>query len=214
MIRLLITYLISFVITTTLYSQEKRALDNLTLSMNFKLPKTILNHSFKNMLFGVGNIDAQIQYEFFDRIELGIGYKYGYYDVNSLAFTTKVDGQMENHNPFFKIGYINRLNDNTFMNFSLKGGYNYSVTKINTCNDNYLQNSFRIEPEFSIYMFSNENLAFGLIFAYNFWFTEFTPENFCMTSFPGINSSNNKGIYQVFCAGFGFYTHFPQKQQY
>ena len=182
--------------------------------MNFKLPKTILNHSFKNMILGVGNIDAQFQYEFFQKIELGLGYKYGYYDVNSLAFQTKVDGKMENHNPFLKIGYNNRIKDNIFMNFSLKGGYNFSCTNINTCNENYLQKSFRIEPEFSVWMYSNENLAFGLLFSYNFWFAEFTPNNFCMSNFPGMNASNSEGVYQVFCAGFGFYTHFPQKQQY
>ena len=189
-------------------------LDQLTFSMNFKLPKTILNPSFKNMIFGVANIDAQLQYEFFDKLEIGVGYKYGYYDVNSLAFQTKVDGQMENHNPFLKIGINNELNERIFMNLSIKGGYNYGFTKINTCNENYLQNSFRLEPEFSIWMYSTENLAFGLLVSYNFWFSEFTPANFCMTNFPGMNPSNSKGIYQVFCAGFGFYTHFPQKQQY
>ena len=64
--------------TIPFYSQEKKVLDHLTFSMNFKLPKTILNHSFKNMIFGVANIDAQLQYEFLEKFELGIGYKYGY----------------------------------------------------------------------------------------------------------------------------------------
>ena len=209
-----ITYLFLFFVSIPVFSQEKKVLDQLTFSMNFKLPKTILNPSFKNMIFGVANIDAQLQYEFFDKLEIGIGYKYGYYDVNSLAFQTKVDGQMENHNPFLKIGINNVLNERIFMNLSIKGGYNYGFTKINTCNENYLQNSFRLEPEFSIWMYSTENLAFGLLVSYNFWFSEFTPANFCMTNFPGMNPSNSKGIYQVFCAGFGFYTHFPQKQQY
>jgi hypothetical protein len=196
------------------YSQNNKVIEHLTFSMNFKLPKTILNHSFKNMIFGVANIDAQLQYEFLEKFELGIGYKYGYYDVNSLAFQTKVNGQMENHNPFVKIGVKNSINENIFMNLCLKGGYNYGFTKINTCNENYLQNSFRLEPEFSIWMYSNENLAFGLLLSYNFWFSEFTPENFCMSNFPGMNPINSDGIYQVFCVGFGFYTHFPQKQQY
>ena len=196
------------------YSQNNKVIEHLTFSMNFKLPKTILNHSFKNMIFGVANIDAQLQYEFLEKFELGIGYKYGYYDVNSLAFQTKVSGQMENHNPFVKIGVKNSINENIFMNLCLKGGYNYGCTKINTRNENYLQNSFRLEPEFSIWMYSNENLAFGLLLSYNFWFSEFTPENFCMSNFPGMNPINSDGIYQVFCVGFGFHTHFPQKQQY
>ena len=182
--------------------------------MNFKLPKTILNYSFKNMIFGVANIDAQLQYKFFEKLELGFGYKYGYYDVNSLAFQAKIDGQLENHNPFFKISINNRINDNVFMSLALKSGYNFSFTKINTCSENYMQNSIRLEPEFSIWMYSNENIAFGFLLSYNFWFSEFTPKNFCMTTFPGMNASNSKGISQVFCAGFGFYTHFPQKQQY
>ena len=212
--RFFILYLLFVHLGTSFFSQENNFLDKFSYSMNFKLPKTLMNPAFKTMIFGVGNFDAQFQYEFLDKVELGLGYKYGYFDVNGLAFQTKVDGQMENHNPFIKLGWKNNISDKVFLNFSLKGGYNFSKTRINTCLSDYYQNSLRIEPEMGIYMFSTEYLAFGFIVSYNLWLAEFSPENFCMSSFPGMNPSNSDGYYQTLCVGFGFYTKFPEKKQY
>lgn len=166
------------------------------------------------MIFGIANVDASYQYRIKDKFILGLGYKYGYFDVNSTAFQTDVDGKMENHNPFLKLGWISTISDNLFLSAALNSGYNFGITNISTCdNKNYMQQAWKFEPEIGLYLFSTENLAFGLLFSYNFWFSEFTPDNFCLVNFPGMNKSNSKGIYQTFCAGFGFYTLLPKKDE-
>ena len=179
--------------------------------MNFKLPKTIENTTFRKTIFGVGDIELNFNFKLAPNFEISLGHKYGYYDINSLAFQENIEGQIEMLNPFLEFSYINSLSNRVFFDIGIKGGYNISFTSSTNCSDRYTQNSYRIEPELGIYMLSSDLLSFGLIFSYNIWFAEFGPEHLCMTSISGMNASESRGFYQTFCAGLGFKTYLPSK---
>ena len=195
------------------YSQENKFLDKFSFGMSFKLPKTIQNTIFRKTIYGVGDLDAQFNYKVIPNLEFSLGYKYGYYDVNSVAFQSNIDGQFETHLPFIKLSYINDVSDRIFIDFGVRSGYNFSATKTTNCSTNFLQNAFRVEPELGVYMLSTDLLSFGLVISYNLWFAEFTPQHFCMNSISGMNASESVGIYQTFCAGFSFKTYFPQRSR-
>ena len=195
------------------YSQENKFLDKFSFGMSFKLPKTIQNTIFRKTIYGVGDLDAQFNYKIIPNLEFSLGYKYGYYDVNSVAFQSNIDGQFETHLPFIKLSYINDVSDRIFIDFGVRSGYNFSATKTTNCSTSFLQNAFRVEPELGVYMLSTDLLSFGLVISYNLWFAEFTPQHFCMNSISGMNASESVGIYQTFCAGFSFKTYFPQRSR-
>ena len=194
-----------------LQAQENKFLDKFSFGMNFKLPKTIENTTFRKTIYGVGDLEAHFQYKIIPSIEFSLGYKYGYYDVNSLAFQSSIDGQMETHTPFLKLAYVKEISDKLFFDIGIKAGYNFSFTNTTNCRATFSEYAYRIEPEFGVYMFSTDLLSFGLIVSYNFWFAEFGPQHFCMNSISGMNASESVGVYQTFCAGFGFKTYFPSK---
>ncbi len=204
------TYCFLFLVLAS-YSQENKFLDKFSVGMNFKLPKTVQNTTFRKTIYGVGDLEAHFQYKIIPNIEMSIGYKYGYYDVNSLAFQANIDGQMETHTPFLKLAYVNTISDRIFFDVGVKGGYNFSYTNTTNCSTTYNQNAYRIEPELGLYMLSSDLLSFGLILSYNFWFSEFGPEHFCMSSISGMNALESVGFSQTLCVGFGFKTYFPTK---
>ena len=195
------------------YAQENKFLDKFSFGMSFKLPKTIQNTTFKKTIYGVGDLDAQFNYKLIPNLEFSLGFKYGYYDVNSVAFQSNIDGQFESHLPFVKISWINDINERVFIDFGVRSGYTFSSTKTTNCSTIYKQSAVRLEPELGIYMLSTDLLSFGLVFSYNLWFAEFTPEQFCMTSISGMNPSESVGLYQTFCAGFSFKTYFPERSR-
>tara|TARA_B100000401_G_scaffold404302_1_gene318400 strand:+ start:1145 stop:1780 length:636 start_codon:yes stop_codon:yes gene_type:complete len=209
-LRCFFTYLLLF-FALTFYSQQNKFLDKFSVGMNFKLPKTIENTTFRKTIYGVGDIEGHFQYKVIPNFEISLGYKYGYYDLNSLAFQANLDGQMETHTPFLKLAYVNEISEKIFLDIGLKGGYNFSYTNTTNCRFTFSQQAYRIEPEFGVFMYSSDLLSFGLILSYNFWFAEFGPEHFCMSSISGMNASESNGIYQTFCAGLGFKTYFPSK---
>jgi hypothetical protein len=206
-------YIFVFLFIGTSFSQENKFIDKFSFGMSFKLPKTIQNTTFKKTMYGIGDLDAQFNYKLIPNIEFSLGYKYGYYDVNSVAFQSNIDGQFETHLPFIKLSYIKDLSDRMFVDFGVRSGYNFSSTKTTNCSTAFLQNAFRIEPELGVYMLSTDLLSFGLVVSYNIWFNEFSPQHFCVNSISGMNPSESVGIYQTFCAGFSFKTYFPERSR-
>ncbi len=182
--------------------------------MDFKLPTPLRNRSFKSLMTGLANVDLSYQYQLDNGVCLGGGFKYGYFDVVSPAFTnTKVTGRMEFFNPFVKVAKRNVVNEKAFFEMALNVGYNQIYTKSNQCVDPYVQNGINIEPQLGVYMWSTEYLAFGLIVSYNFIDFEFTPDNLCLDYFPGQTAQSSVGKTQVFGVGFGFFTYIPKKGQ-
>ena len=172
--------------------------------MDFKLPSPTTNRSFRNYMNGVGDFNGTYMYRMENGLCLGGGFKYMFTEVHSAAFQTTTVGKLEIFNPFLKLGKRTAIGDRVFMEYSVKSGYDFVMTSANTCPDNYIQQTFNIEPQAGIYMYSNENLAFGVTMSYNFLFFEFTPDNLCLDYFPGAVAESSMGFSQIFAVGLGF----------
>ena len=122
------TYLL-LTVSSFSFSQQNKFLDKFSLGMNFKLPKTIENTTFRKTIYGVGDIELNFNFKLAPNFEISLGHKYGYYDINSLAFQENIEGQMEMLNPFLEFSYINSLSNRVFFDIGIKGGYNISFTR-------------------------------------------------------------------------------------
>jgi len=198
-------------LTFSSFGQEKTPGEHSVIMFNFKLPKTIANKSYKGLMSGLANIDATYQYNLENGFGFGTGFMYSYYELNGSAFQGSVTGKMEGYNPFIKLSKRKDVNEKSFIELSVSGGYNILNTSSNQCSDIYKQNAFNIMPQLGFYMVSSDFLSFGLIVSYNYFGAEFSPANICMTSFPGIDPGSSIGNSQVFSVGFGFSTYLPTK---
>ena len=200
-----------FFSSASIYSQEKAPGEHAVIMSNFKLPKTLGNNSFKGLMSGLANIDLIYQYNLANGIGFGLGFSYSYYELNGSAFQGSVVGQMEGYNPFLKISKRKEMNENSYVELSVSGGYNMLNTSGNQCSGIFKQEAFNVAPQLGFYMVSSEFLSFGIVVSYNYFDAEFSPANICMTSFPGIDPANSIGNSHVFSIGFGFSTYLPTK---
>ena len=200
-----------FFSSASIYSQEKVPGEHAVIMSNFKLPKTLGNNSFKGLMSGLANIDLIYQYNLANGIGFGLGFSYSYYELNGSAFQGSVVGQMEGYNPFLKISKRKEMNENSYVELSVSGGYNMLNTSGNQCSGIFKQEAFNVAPQLGFYMVSSEFLSFGIVVSYNYFDAEFSPANICMTSFPGIDPANSIGNSHVFSIGFGFSTYLPTK---
>jgi hypothetical protein len=193
------------------FSQEKAPGEHAVIMANFKLPKTLGNKSFKGLMSGLANIDLIYQYNLANGIGVGAGFSYSYYELNGSIFQGSVVGQMEGYNPFLKIAKRKEMNENSYVELSVSGGYNVLNTSGNQCSDVFKQEAFNLTPQLGFYLLSSEFLSFGIVVSYNYFDAEFSPANICMSSFPGIDPANSIGNSHVFSVGFGFSTYLPTK---
>ena len=193
------------------FSQEKAPGEHSLIMANIKKKKTLGNKSFKGLMSGLATIDLVYQYNLANGIGFGTGFSYSYYELNGSVFQSSVLGQMEAYNPFLKISKRTEMNESSYFELSLSGGYNVLNTSGNQCSGIFKQEAFNLSPQLGFYLVSSEFLSFGIVVSYNYFAAEFSPANICMTSFPGIDPANSVGNSHVFSVGFGFSTYLPTK---
>lgn len=202
-IHILIFY---FIAPIYIFAQEYNLRDKFAFSMNCSLPKTTNNSAFKTTFNGIGDLDASINYRLNENFELSAGCRYAYFQLNSVIFKENIIGKMENYTPLLSFSWIKPFSDYVFLRTSISGGYNFETTKTSIMRFTYFEESFYFKPSLGLYMFSSENLSFGIIFSYNTWFSEFSNNNIDMSLIPGMNANSYRGNNQTFCVGFGFYS--------
>ena len=194
------------------FSQEDGKPTSHGIKADFKLPTAISNKSFKGVMSGIADADLAYQYKFKNNgLVLSLGMKYGYWNVESSIFSGNVTtGKTDIFQPFFGIGYRNEVNDKMFFEYEFKTGYGMLFSHSNNCPQPYRQESIAFEPKVSFYYKSSELLYFGVNANYNIINSKFSPDNLCLTNFPGIPLDASSGIYQYFSIGFGFYAIIPK----
>ena len=187
-------------------AQEYNLRDKFAFSMNCSLPKTTNNSAFKTTFNGIGDIEAALHYRLDENFEISASCRYAFFQLNAVIFKENITGKMENYTPLLSVSWNKYFSDYIFLRTSISGGYNFEITKTSLMNAAYFQEAFYFKPSVGLYMFSTENLSFGIIFSYNTWLSEFSNQNIYPTIIPGMNANSYKGNNQTFCVGFGFYS--------
>ena len=173
-------------------------------SLDFKLPTSVTNTSFKGIMGGIADVNGNVTYRVSNRFEAGLGLKYGYFEVNSKAFQTNVTGRIEFLGINGSFLFTTELNENWFFEALFSGGPQKALTTTNLATSKYIQNSFYAQPGIGIYIKSSENLSFGLTSSYTFTTNPFTPKNLNLENFPSLSPETSNGTIGFFSIGFGF----------
>lgn len=173
-------------------------------SFDFKLPTSVTNTSFKGIMGGLADLNGTVTYRVLPKLEVGIGVKYSYFEVNTKAFQTSVNGQMELFGANASIVYTTEMNETWSFEGFLHAGPQKGISKSNLFSGSYKQNSIFIQPGFGIYVKSSENLSFGLTSGYSITTNGFTPDNLGLDNFPSLSAETSKGSIGYFSIGFGF----------
>ncbi|CAG5076857.1 hypothetical protein [Parvicella tangerina] len=195
----------------SLYGQEEGTPTRSAIKLDFKLPSGLTNHSFRNMMSGLADVDLNYTYHFEDiHLIAGAGIKYSYWNLESANFPNDiVTGRLEVVSPFINLGYRSIMGEKTFLDIELNGGYGRLFTSSNQNDKAYVQDAMILSPKLSFYLQASNLLYFGINGGYTLMGAEFTPSNLYLENFPAANDSYNQGKYQYFSVGFGFYAIIP-----
>ena len=193
------------------YAQPKGKPKHSVIMMDFKLPSPVRNKSFRGVMNGLANVDFVYQYNLPSELGFGAGFMYSYYQVNGNVFQYSMVGKMEGLNPFVKLAKRSELNENMYVEYSLRTGYNIIYSSSNQMHNKYIQKAINVQPGIGFYMKSSDLLSFGLVISYNIIGNQFTPANLGVPYFPGVSNDYNQGVSQIFAIGFGFSTYLPDR---
>lgn len=198
--------MLGVLVFTTGYSSYAQKLKlGPSIKGDFKLPVVTSTKAFRDINDGVIDIDVVGQYPFESGFMLGIGAKVTYFEINDLALTPEVtDGSNTGWNAYGKVGYEKPTGESSFVELAVNFGvssYNYSTRQ---CTDNSSTMGFFFEPRVGLYLFANEQLAFGIITSYQFVFQEFGHEQLCLEELPRHQEGDTDGNIGIFTIGLGF----------
>jgi hypothetical protein len=181
-----------------------------SIRFSFKLPSTLANKSFKNLVSGIVDFNINYQTPLFKNIIGGIGGKYNYYEADNLKTAGQSNGKLQVFTGFGKLGYQQFLTPRIFWDAGLKGGYAVIFAQNDLCSEfsegqaRTTQTSLFIEPTAGLYMVSEDNLAFGLVMSYSIMQNNFHPSLLCMDNSTNLfNPVDTEGAYQLINIGFG-----------
>lgn len=178
---------------------------------DFKLPTPIRNKAFAKTIDGIADASISFNYPFLKYFHGAVGFRYSYFQINDLKINAKTNANLQIYSPFVKLAYERYANSVFLYGLSLKAGYSYLNYYSSTCQQcdstktcMPRQQAFMIEPELSLTMMANDNLAFSFLLGYTVIFDHYSASNVCLSNFSGLTAKDSQGYYQYFCAGFGF----------
>lgn len=181
-----------------------------SIQFGFKLPTSIANTSFRNLIDGVSDVHLNYQRPLFGNVMFGGGLKHHFFAVDNLNTPEVTDGKINMFHGFGKLSYQKFITDRIFYDVGTKVGYSYMIADSKSCKDfddgrgHGETSGLFIEPTAGLFMISADNLAFSLIVSYSFVQSDFDPVVLCLdTNTNIIAPEDTVGGYQIFNVGFG-----------
>jgi len=200
------------------FSQGKyAAIQKFSIRTNVGVPKAVSSKQFRYSFKGVLAADANINYKLFSNFFVGVGYSYHYYssqDSFANPYASRINTNLQMHFGYLKLGYDHYVNEKTFVNFSLNGGYNYSLYEGVQYKNDSLKGKYPtkfsggfVEPMVGIYYLVDPNFAIGGHITYNYNFTLFNSlyPQLNQWGSSGYTKLPNKWNMSIITFGFGLY---------
>ena len=191
------------------------------LKLNFRLPSPRKNVAFKSILDGVADVDATMSLVVKDKFIPAIGYNFATFKYNEFSLTELLDGSLQFTTIFGQIGYRHHLNEDFYVELSMRAGSTSINSSSQTCQANeghrkVKQSALSYRPSITLFLKSGETYAFGFTLAQNFTSEVFNSDLLCLPQFGGYNPADSNGDYRYFSVGFSvniFLHKNPDKQK-
>jgi len=190
------------------------------------IPKNIGSDAWKASFAGIYDGSFTLCFRINKGFFIGAGYQnylFGPQKIfkNVLVNNNVTGGQwlstrMQGHNGFIRLGYDQDFIEDKkgFYTFALNSGYSYNkYTSVVAPSDSvqglmprdYTCIFFRPEITFNFYAEGLNNVAFGIVFAYNYNLYVYDPDVPCFSSYADFSKYRNRSGQNWFSAGFTFY---------
>lgn len=171
------------------------------------LPVALDNPVFNRIAVIQGQFDLAAQYPLWNGFGAGLGAKLGIFGLDDRAFAPLYpEGTMQRTVFYGKLQYEKYIGPKTYFELFWKGGHGSWDWKCTNCPGQERIQAFHWSAGGGIYIHASDNLAFGLLLAYDTEAARMTPSTLGLESWPG--RSDTSAPYRFFTVGLGFSTRF------
>lgn len=175
------------------------------------LPNNVANTGFRELMQGLVVVTPSYQYTFDNSLSLGVGLRYGFFNVNEFKNNIDMAGGLHIAGAFVKIGK-EQYYGNFGVDYGIRIGYSSNFFDTNKNQDTlgkpYRNDGAFLEPTLGISLMATERTSFRLALGYAFHSFKFTPEVMGVDQFSGIQESKLDKITSFFTVGFGYSYYF------
>lgn len=184
--------------------------------VNFGLPVSIANESFKGIMQGLVNSSAHFQYTLKNALCIGAGINFTYFSLNEFKIAETNKGGIFMPSAFLKVGHEKFHTSNFGTDVGLKMGYTMNYFK----SDSIMANEGRarelgslyIEPNFGFMLTIDESTTIKLAIGYVVQNFGFRPSLLGLSTEGGFSPTNFDKITQYLTIGFGYTHYFKSKR--
>jgi hypothetical protein len=184
--------------------------------MDFGLPISIGNESFKDIMQGLLCTNIYGQYSFPFQLNVGLGTRYSLFTIDEFAINEDNNGQIHTGAIFINIGYNQFYTERFSTEFGVKVGYswNYASTDLNKASE-INQKSFTatlIEPTIGLILSVDERNSYRWNIGYCVQNYGFSPSRIGLSSNAVYDISKFDKLTNYFVVGFGYTYYFRNKK--
>jgi hypothetical protein len=184
--------------------------------VNFGLPVSIANESFKGIMQGLINTSTHFQYTLKNALCFGVGINFTYFSLNEFKITETNKGGVFMPSAFLKVGHEKFHSSNFGTDIGLKMGYTMNYFKSDTIIANEGKprelGSFYLEPNFGFMLTIDESTTIKLAIGYVIQNFGFRPTLMGLGSNGAFNPQTFNKVTQYLTIGFGYTHYFKSKR--
>ncbi|PKR80253.1 hypothetical protein CW751_10370 [Brumimicrobium salinarum] len=175
------------------------------------LPNNATNFAFRDLMQGLVAITPSYQFTMDNSFSLGVGLRYGFFNVNEFKNNIDMSGGMHIAGIFGKIGQ-EKFYGKFGLDYGVRIGYSMNFFDTNKNQEKlgepYQNDGGFVEPTLGLALMSNENTSFRLALGYAFHGFQFSPYQMGVDNFSGVSDSKLNEITTYFTIGFGYSYYF------
>lgn len=182
-----------------------------SFNIELGLPNNVSNKAYRELMQGLAIVTPSYQYTFDNSLSLGVGLRYGYFNVNEFKNNIGLTGAAHLTGVFGKIGqekYYGKFG----LDYGVRVGYSMNFFTTNKNKElhgkPYTNDGAFVEPVLGLALTSGERSSFRLSLGYAFHNFRFNPTQVGLDEIAGFKADDYKNITTYFTIGFGYSYYF------
>ncbi|MBN4072605.1 hypothetical protein JYT74_01065 [Crocinitomix catalasitica] len=195
---------------TSLNAQDETFSPKGAVSVDVGIPTLSENFAFRRVLTGLFNGGIGYQYNLFKGLTLGGGLKFSFFTINPSAVQADWTGGVYIPAAYARLGFEKFTTERVSFAVWTKIGYAAMMSVSDSCKESlaapFAEGAFFFEPQVEITLLTGKGSSdgFSLVIGYDFYFSEFRPDYFCVDGITNLSSQDYEGITRFLSIGFGY----------
>ncbi|MCG8576479.1 MAG: hypothetical protein MI810_16455 [Flavobacteriales bacterium] len=179
-------------------------------SIDVGIPTLNENYAFRRVMTGLFNGGVSYQYNVLNGFTLGAGAKFSFFTINPSTTSADWKGGLYIPAVHAKVGYEKFTTERVALSAWCKAGYAPMIAAHDSCKAKiggpFVEGAFFVEPQVEVCLLTGKGSSdgFSFVLGYNFYFSEFRPDYFCLDGITNLSGPDYEGITRFLSIGFGY----------